>query len=50
MKLVSFDVWNTLLDINVMLEELTKALAELTKKEYKEVLKKSWKQEEKSRS
>ena len=33
MKLVSFDVWNTLLDINVMLEELTKALAELTEKE-----------------
>ncbi|WP_324734825.1 HAD family hydrolase [Thermococcus sp. SY098] len=40
MKLVSFDVWNTLLDINVMLEELTKALAELTKKEYKEVFEK----------
>ncbi len=40
MKLVSFDVWNTLLDINVMLEELTKALAELTKREYKEVFEK----------
>ncbi|WP_457753828.1 HAD family hydrolase [Thermococcus sp.] len=40
MKLVSFDVWNTLLDINVMLEELTKALTELTKKEYKEVFEK----------
>ncbi|ADT84599.1 HAD family hydrolase [Thermococcus barophilus] len=40
MKLVSFDVWNTLLDINVMLEELTKALAELTKKDYKEVFEK----------
>ncbi len=36
MKLVSFDVWNTLLDINVMLEELTRALAELTEKEVSE--------------
>ncbi|AHF81009.1 HAD family hydrolase [Thermococcus paralvinellae] len=41
MKLVSFDVWNTLLDINIMLEELTKALAEMTKKEYKEVFEKA---------
>ena len=40
MKLVSFDVWNTLLDINVMLEELTKALAELTKKTHKEIFEK----------
>lgn len=40
MKLVSFDVWNTLLDINVMLEELTKVLAELTKKTHREILEK----------
>jgi len=40
MKLVSFDVWNTLLDINVMLEELTKVLAELTKKTHREIFEK----------
>ncbi|MCD6192451.1 MAG: HAD family hydrolase, partial [Candidatus Aminicenantes bacterium] len=37
MRLVSFDVWNTLLDINQMLEELTKALAELTNRTKEEV-------------
>nr|WP_048874709.1 HAD family hydrolase [Thermococcus litoralis] len=29
MRLISFDVWNTLLDINVMVENLVKALSEL---------------------
>ncbi|HIH73516.1 MAG TPA: HAD family hydrolase, partial [Thermococcaceae archaeon] len=28
-RLISFDVWNTLLDINVMIESLVKALSEL---------------------
>ena len=37
MKLVSFDVWNTLLDINQMLKELTRALAELTNRTQEEV-------------
>jgi putative hydrolase of the HAD superfamily len=37
MKLVSFDVWNTLLDINVMLETLTEELSQLTGKPLAEV-------------
>ncbi|NJE26734.1 HAD family hydrolase [Thermococcus sp. MV5] len=39
-KLISFDVWNTLLDINVMLESLVKALSEILETPEKEIIEK----------
>ncbi|ALV63259.1 hypothetical protein ADU37_CDS15600 [Thermococcus sp. 2319x1] len=37
-KLISFDVWNTLLDINVMIESLVKALSELLEVPEEEIM------------
>lgn len=39
-RLISFDVWNTLLDINLMLKALGKALAEIIEIEEKDVFEK----------
>jgi putative hydrolase of the HAD superfamily len=39
-RLISFDVWNTLLDINLMLKALGKALAEIIETEEKDVFEK----------
>ena len=37
-RLISFDVWNTLLDINVMIENLVKALSELLEVSEKDIM------------
>ncbi|USH00807.1 HAD family hydrolase [Thermococcus argininiproducens] len=47
MRLVSLDVWNTLLDINLMLESLVKALSEILKIPEEETMKKVIKTREK---
>jgi len=39
-RLISFDVWNTLLDINVMIENLVKALSELLEVSEEEIMEK----------
>ncbi|RLF80820.1 HAD family hydrolase, partial [Thermococci archaeon] len=39
-KLVSFDVWNTLLDITIMIKALGKALSELLNLPEEEVIEK----------
>ncbi|ACS90637.1 Hydrolase, HAD superfamily [Thermococcus sibiricus MM 739] len=45
-RLISFDVWNTLLDINVMIENLVKALSELLKVPEEEIAEKTIKTRE----
>jgi len=45
-RLISFDVWNTLLDINVMIENLVKALSELLEVSEKDIMERTLKTRE----